>query len=118
MDCTSSEIVLGQNSLLNNTSLEAEISTISRQINGEASRTTTPRKQPTLKAVKSVEKERPRMSINAHQKTNTSTFKALPMRRPTSEIVTYKFAPRMTKSPTTKEIPSETEVKPFEMKEP
>lgn len=99
MDCTSSEIILGQNSLLNNTSLEAEISTISKQIKGEASRTITPRKQ-LLKSVKSVEKEKPRTSITNQRLTNSP--KAVPLRRPASEIVTYKLAPRMMKSPTTK----------------
>jgi hypothetical protein len=33
-----------------------------------------------------------------------NTPKALPLRRPTSEIVSYKFSPRMVKSPTSKEI--------------
>lgn len=108
MDCTTSEIVLGQNSLLNNTTLEAEISNISKQIRGEARNSLTPHKQtPQLKAVKSVEKEKPRNSVNSYKFNNTPKA---PLRRPTSELVTYKFSPRLMKSPTAKEITSSKEV--------
>jgi hypothetical protein len=117
LDCTSSEITIGQSTLLNNTSLEAEISSISKHIKGEPSRISLPRKQPQLKSVKSV--DRSRISIQC-QKTPL-TPKATPLKRPSSEVISFSFSPRLHKSTTVKEITPESEARdtrPFEIREP
>ena len=56
-----------------------------------------------MKTVKSIEKEKPRNSaklFNATSSPKINTFH----KRPTSQVITYKFSPRNLKSPSAKEI--------------
>lgn len=59
--------MIGQNTLLHNTSLEADISSISKQIKGEKSMISLPKKQLQLKAVKSLDKDKSRASIHTQK---------------------------------------------------
>ena len=128
LDCTSSEIVVGQTSFFNtNTSLEVEIPSVPSSLrfieHPNISQRTPVRKDVDTKHVRSIDKERPRMQTNVSAtqikkpvQMYSPKMSTYPSKRPISELSSFKSPSKIGKMNVTREVVVEHEAKNVEAK--